>query len=78
LTQDQFVKFIGAIVLSDGLSGQIKSDPSDQTITTIANQKDANLSPKEIAFIRDRIADIDNFCIAIQPIKYDGNGGKSR
>ncbi len=64
-------------MLSDGLSGQIKSDPSDQTITTIANQKDANLSPKEIAFIRDRIADIDNFCIAIQPIEFDRKTGKS-
>ena len=78
MTQDQFIKFIGALVLSDGLSGRIKSDSSDQTITTIANQKDAQLSAEEIAFIRDHIGEIDNFCVAIQPITYDGNGGKSR
>jgi hypothetical protein len=64
-------------VLSDGLSGQIKSDPSDQTITTIAKQVHLELSPQEIAFIRDHIADIDNFCIAIQPIDFDRKTGKS-
>jgi hypothetical protein len=78
LTQDQFIKFIGALVLSDGLSGQIRTDSSDQTITTIASQKGATLSPTEIEFIRNHIGEIDSFCVAIQPIEYDGNGGKSR
>jgi hypothetical protein len=78
LTQDQFIKFIGDLVLSDGLSGQIRNDSSDQTITTIAKKKGADLSPPEVEFIRKHIDKIDSFCVAIQPIEYDGNGGKSR
>lgn len=78
MTQDQFIKFIGALVLSDGLSSHIRNDSSDQTITTIANQKGANLSTTEVEFIRDHIGEIDDFCVTIQPITYDGNGGKSR
>jgi hypothetical protein len=77
LTQDQFIKFIGDLVLSDGLSGQIRNDSSDQTITTIASQLNIALSPKEIEFIRDHIDEIDDFCVAIQPIDFDRRPGKS-
>ena len=77
MTQDQFIKFIGALVLSDGLSGQIKTNSSDQTITTIARRLNIELSPKEIEFIREHINEIDDFCIAIQPIDFDRRPGKS-
>jgi hypothetical protein len=77
LTQDQFIKFIGALVLSDGLSGQIRTDSSDQTITTIAKHVNVQLTPQEVAFIRAHIDAIDNFSKAIQPIDFDRMTGKS-
>jgi hypothetical protein len=57
---------------------RIKDDPSDETITTIASADNIALTNNEIEFIRKQIDPINNFCIAIQPIVYDGNGGKSR
>jgi hypothetical protein len=77
LTQDQFIKFIGALVLSDGLSGRIKSDSSDQSITAVAQHLNIELSPKEIEFIRDHIGEIVKFCVSLQPIDFDRRPGKS-
>jgi hypothetical protein len=64
--------------MSDGLATKIKEDPSEQTIQMIATQLNIPLTPEETNFIKETNVEIESFCVAIQPIQYDGNGGKSR
>ena len=78
MTQQNLCNFIGNLAISDGLATRIKNDPSDQTIQTIASQLNTPLTPEEINFIKDKNVEIESFCVAIQPVQYDGNGGKSR
>ncbi len=78
MTQQNLINFLGNLAISDGLATTIKNDPSDQTIQAIASQLNTPLSQTEIDFIKEANVDIESFCIAIQPVQYDGNGGKSR
>lgn len=78
MTQVDLINFIGNLALHPGVVTKIKDDPSDETILTIASADNISLTKKEIEFIRTQIDPINNFCTAIQPIVYDGNGGKSR
>lgn len=78
MTQINLINFLGNLALSDGLSTKIKTDPTNLTIQTIASQLNISLSDKEIELIKDKNEDIEIFCKAVQPIVYDGNGGKSR
>lgn len=78
MTQQNLINFIGSIAISDGLATTIKNDPSDQTIQTIASQLNTPLTQEEINFIKEKNIEIESFCVKIQPVRYDGNGGKSR
>jgi hypothetical protein len=78
LTQKDLVNFLGTLALSDGLATSIRSDPTDQTIQRIASELSISLSQAEIDLIKDKNVEIEVFCKAVQPIVYDGNGGKSR
>ena len=78
MTQVDLINFIGNLALHQGMVTSIKDDPSDETILTIASADNISLTKNEIEFIRNQIDPIDKFCIAVQPIVYDGNGGKSR
>ncbi len=62
MTQINLVNFLGSLALSDGLSTKIKTDPTNQTIQTIASQLNISLSDKEIELIKDKNEDIEIFC----------------